>query len=199
MPLHMPDPPTGVADTVRSTVRQFAGSSNHSLKALRGATADHVDVTTPHEVFTMGVDDITSGAGLEKARSVGWRHLVVADGKTIAASETTLADDGKTHVPSHVNEGPFVGAMADAVAAVQALPQVGAADFDLRLLRIPALYFMGVWLHSPATDLLVPLAPSPIGQEGQALPAAQVLGELTQRARAASPPSGPGESGTHAP
>jgi len=90
MPLHLPDPPTGVADMVRSTVGQFAGSTNHSLKALRSAKPDHVAVTTPHQVFTMGVDDVTSGAGLERARPVGWRHLVEADGKPIASSEREL-------------------------------------------------------------------------------------------------------------
>lgn len=198
MPLHLPDPPTDVANKVRSTVRMFAGNTNHNLKALHGAKADRVDVTTPHQVFTMGLDDVTSGAGLEKARSVGWRHLVVADGKPIASAETTLAQDGKTHVPGHVNEGPFVNATAEAEAAAQALPQVAAGDFELRMLRIPAVYFMALWLHSPATDLLVPLAPSPIGQEGQAVPAADVLNELAQRARPVTPFTG-GEPGSHAP
>src|SRR5215471_8534737 len=147
MPLHLPDPPKGVADNVRSTARQFAGSDHHSLKALRAAKPDHVDVATPHQVFTMGVDDLTSGAGLDRARPVGWRHLVEEDGKPIASSETTLAQDGTTHVPSHLNEGPFVSATAEAVTAAEALPQVAGADFDLRLLRVPALYFMALWLH----------------------------------------------------
>jgi hypothetical protein len=194
MPLHQPDPPTGVADTVRSTVRQFAGSDHHALKALRSAAPAHVDVTTPHQVFTMNMDDLASGAGLEKARPVGWRHLVEENGKTIASSETIIAQDGKTQVPSHITEGPFDSATAEAVAAAQALPQVAAADYELRLLRIPALYFMALWLHSSATDLLVPLAPSPIGQEGQVVPAAAVLSELSQRASARSGPSGPDAS-----
>src|SRR5262249_8479311 len=161
---------------------QFAGKDHHSLKALRGATPSQVDVTTPHQVFTMGLDDLTSRAGLEKARPVGWRHLVEADGKPIASAETTVAQDGTTQVPSHVNEGPFVAATAEAAAIAQALPQVATGDFELRLLRVPALYFMALWLHSQATDLLVPLAPSPIGQEGQVVPAAEVLTELSQRA-----------------
>jgi len=199
MPLHMPDPPSGVADSVRSTVKQFAGNSHHSLKKLRGASADHVDVSTPQQVFTMGVDDISAGAGLDRARPVGWRHLVTAHGKAIASAETTVAHDGKTHVPSHVDEGPFVDATADAVAAAQALPNVAGTDFEMRVLRIPALYFMALWLHSTAADLLVPMAPSPIGQEGQAVPAAQVLSELAERARAMSAPTGPGEPDTHAP
>jgi hypothetical protein len=198
MPLHLPDPPAGVTDTVRSTAKQFAGSDHHSLKALRGAKADHVDVATPHQVFTMNADDLASGAGLEKARPVGWRHIVEEDGKPIASSETTLAQDGTTHVPSHLNEGPYVNATAEAVAAAQALPQVAGTDYELRVLRIPALYFMALWLHSTAADLLVPLAPSPIGQEGQVAPAAAVLSELSQRASARSAP-GPGPGAPRTP
>jgi hypothetical protein len=199
MPLHLPDPPTGVADTVTSTVKQFAGSDHHSLKALRAAKPDSVTLTTPHQVFTMGLDDLTAGAGLDKARPVGWRHLVQEGGKTIASSETTLAQDGTTHVPSHLNEGPFVAATDAAVAAAQALPQVASGDYELRLLRIPPAYFMGLWLHSTATDLLVPLAPSPIGQEGQAVPAADVLRELAQRASASGVPPGPPGPGGRVP
>ena len=118
----------------------------------------------------MSADDINAGAGLDRARAVGWRHLVTEHGKAIASAETTVAQDGKTHVPSHVDEGPFVDATAAAVAAAQALPAVAAGDFEIRVLRIPALYFMALWLHSTATDLLMPLEPSPIGDAGHALP-----------------------------
>ncbi|HEY7200965.1 MAG TPA: hypothetical protein VIC57_12155 [Candidatus Dormibacteraeota bacterium] len=198
MPVHQPNQPPGLADKVRSTVRQFAGNEHHTLDSLRGAKADRVDVTTPHQIFTLGLDDLTSGAGLDRARAVGWRHLVEVDGKAVASAETSVAADG-THVPSHVNEGPFVNATAEAAAAAQAMPQLQTAGFEMRLLRIPALYFMALWMHSAAADLLVPLAPSPIGQEGQVVAAADALNELAERARAASAPTGPGEPDTHAP
>lgn len=185
MPLHMPQPPSGLPDTIRSGVRNLAGHPHISTEALRGATPDAVDVSTPHQIFTIGLHDLAAGRGLDTARPVGWRYIVEAAGQPIAGAETTLAEDGTTQLLSHVNEGPFVGATADAVRAVQARPELHAAGYELRLLRIPAIYLMALWLHSAATDLLVPLAPSPVGREGQVVPAAELMSELSQLARTA--------------
>jgi hypothetical protein len=199
MPLHMPDPPPSMPDMVRSKIRDFADQSHFSTEALRSAKPDQLDVSTPHQIFTIGLDDLTSGGGLDKARPVGWRYIVEEAGQPIASAETTPSPDGTTHVLSHFNEGPFVGATATTVRAARALPQVEAAGFDLRLLRIPALYLMALWLHSPATDLLIPLAPSPIGKEGQIVPVAELMSELSRRARPTNRPGGPGTPDTHAP
>ena len=189
MPLHLPDPPAGVPDTVRSKLRAFADGSKFTTKALRGAHKDRLDLSTPHEIFTMGLDDITSGAGLDRAQPVGWRYFVEEGGQLIASAETTLAPDG-TQEASSFNEGPFVAETDKAVKSIRKLPQLEAAGFELRLLRIPALYVMALWLHAPATDLVVPLAPSPIGKDGKAMPAAEFLADLSELAssRPTTPP-----------
>jgi hypothetical protein len=188
MPLHLPDPPAGVPDKVKSKLHAFAEGSKFTTQALRGAHKDRLDLSTPHEVFTMGLDDVTSGAGLGRAQPVGWRYLVVEGGQLIASAETTLAPDGTQDV-SQFNEGPFVAETDKAVKAIRKLPQLEAAGFELRLLRIPALYMMALWLHAPATDLLVPLAPSPIGKDGKAMPAAEFLADLSELASQATPPA----------
>lgn len=188
MPLHMPDPPPGVPDKVKSKLRAFADGSKFSTKALRGARKDQLDVSTPHQVFTIGLDDIASGGGLDRAQPVGWRYLVQEGGQLIASAETTLAPDGTQEV-SQFTEGPFVAATDKAVKAVRKLPQLEVAGFELRLLRIPALYVMALWLHAPATDLLVPLAPSSIGKEGKPMPAAEFFADLSELASTATPPA----------
>lgn len=188
MPLHLPDPPPDVPDKVRSKLHAFADGAKFSTKALRGARRDQLDLSTPHQVFTMGLDDITAGGGLDRAQLVGWRYLVMAGGQPIASAETTLAPDG-THEASQFTEGPFVAATDKAVRDVQRLPQLAAAGFELRLLRIPALYVMALWLHAPATDLLVPLAPSPIQKDGRPMPAAEFFADLSELASSATPPA----------
>lgn len=60
--------------------------------------------------------------------------------------------------------------------------------YELRLLRIPALYVMALWLHSPTDDLLVPLEPSPIGKEGKPVPTADFLAEISDLARNTTAP-----------
>jgi hypothetical protein len=188
MPLHLPDPPAGVPDKVRSKLHAFADGAKFSTKALRGARKDQLDVSTPHQVFTMGLNDITAGGGLDRAQPVGWRYLVEDGGQLIASAETTLAPDGTQEV-SQFTEGPFVAETDKAVKAVRKLPQLEAAGFELRLLRIPALYVMALWLHAQATDLLVPLAPSPIRKEGRAVPPAEFFADLSGLAGQATPPA----------
>ncbi|MFI6324107.1 hypothetical protein ACIBG8_41735 [Nonomuraea sp. NPDC050556] len=185
MPLHTPAPPSGIPETVREKLRSLAGQSRFTTPSLSLAQEGDLDVSTPHQVFTIGLDDIESGAGLDAARPVGWRYLITGGGEVIASAETAEGPDG-TPEPAQFTEGRFVAATATAVRSARALPQLEKANFELRLLRIPALYLMALWLHSPATDLLVPLAPSPIGKEGQIVPPAQLFGELTRQAHARS-------------
>ena len=129
MPLHLPDPPHGGPDKVRSKLRAFADGSQFSTKALRGARKDQLDVSTPHQVFTMGLDDIVSGGGLDRARPVGWRYLVEEGGQLIASAETAPAPDGTQEV-SQLSEGSFVAETDKAVKAVRKLPQLEAAGFE---------------------------------------------------------------------
>ncbi|PXX55643.1 hypothetical protein DFR70_121112 [Nocardia tenerifensis] len=188
MPLHLPEPPTDVSEKVKGKLHAFADGAKFSTKALRGARKERLDLSTPHQIFTMGLDDIVAGAGLTAAQPVGWRYLVVDGSETLASAETTLAPDGSQEM-SQFTEGPFVLATDQTLKTVQKLPQLSAAGFELRLLRIPALYVMALWLHAPMADLLVPLAPSPIGKEGKPVPSAQFLSELAELAHAASPPA----------
>jgi len=189
MPLNLPDAPSGVPDQVMSKLHAFADGGKFTTPALRAARKERLALSTPHQVFTMGRDDITSGGGLDRARPVGWRFLVQEGGQPIASAETTLAPDG-THEVSHTTEGQFVAATDNAVKAIRNLPQLEAAGFELRLLRIPALYMMALWLHAPATDLLVPMAPSPIAKEGKPMEPAEFFADLSELAtQAATPPA----------
>lgn len=54
---------------------------------------------------------------------------------------------------------------------------------------------MALWLHAAAADLLVPLAPSPIGKDGRLIPAAQFFSELSQEVRPAPQPGPPEAQG----
>jgi hypothetical protein len=98
MPLHLPDPPHGVPDRVKSKLHAFADGSKFSTKALRKARKDQLDVSTPHQVFTMGLDDVTSGGGIDRAQPVGWRYLVEEGGQVIASAETAPDSDGTQEV-----------------------------------------------------------------------------------------------------
>ena len=45
--------------------------------------------------------------------------------------------------------------------AVGAQEPLQARHYELRLLRIPAVYAVALWLHAPDGDLLIPVSPAP--------------------------------------
>ncbi|MFJ8233376.1 hypothetical protein ACIQ9E_26010 [Streptomyces sp. NPDC094448] len=108
------------------------------------------------------------GSGL-RTRLTGWRFLLRGDDGPVAAAETVLTPDGWTF--SHFFEGPYLGSTE---LALRRAESSSVALFQPRLLSVPALYMLTLWLHAdpeadasttaltPA-DLLVPLAPAPPG------------------------------------
>jgi hypothetical protein len=188
MPLNLPEPQSGMPGKVRAKLHALAESGKFTSKALKGARKEQLDVSTPHQVFTMGLDDITGAGGLDRAQAAGWRYLVEDGGQPIASAETTVAQDGTEEV-AQINEGPFAAATDKAVKIIRKLPKLQARGYELRLLRIPAVYLMALWLHSAEEDLLVPLEPSPIGKEGKAVPAQEFFSDLAERISAVPPRS----------
>ncbi|NGM16250.1 hypothetical protein O3597_14250 [Verrucosispora sp. WMMA2044] len=184
MPLHLPDPPNSVAD-VRSKLHKFADEGKFASRALRSARKEQLDVSTPHQVFTMGLDSVLAGGGVDRAEPAGWRYLIEDGGQPVASAETTTGPDGTEEV-AQFTEGPFVAATDKAMKIIRKLPKLTASGFELRLLRIPAVYQMALWLHSDNEDLIVPLEPSSIGKEGKAMPADEFFTDLAELARTTS-------------
>jgi hypothetical protein len=115
-----------------------------------------VKVSPPHRVFSATLQDVMGGRVLTNALETSWRYFLVhGDSEPFAAAEVT-GDD-----LSHVNEGPFVQGSANAMIAAEQLDATRQRDYELRLLRIPALYTVAIWLTSPDDDVLIPAEPAP--------------------------------------
>jgi hypothetical protein len=186
MPLDAPEPTAGESDVVRQAVYTFAENRRFRTEGLRSARADALTVTDPHQVFNLQLDDLRSGAGLNAANPTGWRYLVREGDRVLAAAESMSDPAGEGPVFSQFNEGPFVPATAGALAVAGSDRRVVDRRFTPRLLHIPALHAMALWLHpddADDDDLLVPLAPFPLDvQTGVATPAAPLLRQLAELA-----------------
>lgn len=186
MALISPTPPATAVNAVRATFQPLAESAAFRLPALRNATGP-LQLTQPHQVFTLGLSDLMGGKGLTAAQPTGWRYLIHDGENALASAEALSTGAGDEHVFSAFNEGPFVASTARALQTVTNQPEVAAGSYEPRLLHIPAIHAMGLWLHETATgeDLVVPLAPSPIdAPAGQPIPAAQFLQEVAAKAAA---------------
>ncbi|SED82100.1 hypothetical protein [Streptomyces sp. TLI_105] len=124
---------------------------------------------SPEHALPVHVLDVAGAPGLApRIRLAGWRFLIRSGDRAIAAADTMLTADGWAF--SHFFEGPYVSATERALLQAEALP----VTYRPRLLSVPELYMLTLWLHSgleadgaddtpAAADLMVPLAPAPPG------------------------------------
>ncbi|MFF9127475.1 hypothetical protein ACF09J_30105 [Streptomyces sp. NPDC014889] len=164
MPLHVPPAP---APALRSVLTAL-GSPTAVREARSPALRSAQEPAIPELPLPVHVLDRITSEGITATRLAGWRFLIRCGDHAVAAAETVLTPDGWTF--SHFFEGPYVTSTERALRQAEALGQ----PYQPRLLSIPSLYMLTLWLHGDlsddgttghpaATDLLVPLAPAPPG------------------------------------
>lgn len=116
----------------------------------------------------MHILDRFTPAGASSTRLAGWRFLIRCGERAVAAADTMLTPDGWAF--SRFFEGPYIASTERALRQAETMSQ----SYQPRLLSMPSLYMLTLWLHGDctedaasghpaATDLLVPLAPAPPG------------------------------------
>ncbi|MDQ0936110.1 hypothetical protein [Streptomyces turgidiscabies] len=164
MPLHVPPAPAPALRTVLTALGSPTVVREAPTPSLRVAQGP-VTAELPLPVHVL--DRITP-AGASATRLTGWRFLIRCGDRAVAAAETMLTPDGWAF--SHFFEGPYIASTERALHQAEAMKQ----PYQVRLLSVPELYMLTLWLHGditadgaeghPAeTDLLVPLAPAPPG------------------------------------
>lgn len=157
MPVRVPPAP---APALRS-VLDALGSS-----AAPGPGAARPELALPvHEISREGQQQ-----GPPSTRLTGWRFLLrdTDTGGDAGAAEATYGAGGWSF--AHFSAGPYVTSTQRALSQAESLP----LPYQPRLLSVPELYMLTLWLHGDAdadpaggfpeaADLLIPLAPSPPG------------------------------------
>ncbi|WP_030571481.1 hypothetical protein [Streptomyces aureocirculatus] len=164
MPLYVPPAP---APALRSVLTALGSptavreASTPSLRAAKGPTSAELPLPV-HEL------ERVTATGAAPTKLTGWRFLVRSGERTVAAADTMLTPDGWAF--SHFREGPYIASAERALRHAEAMPKA----YQPRLLSMPELYMLMLWLHADCTDdgaegslaptdLLVPLAPAPPG------------------------------------
>ncbi|MET8786512.1 hypothetical protein [Streptomyces sp. NPDC004589] len=164
MLLHVPPAPAPALRSVLTALGSPTAVREAPTPSLRSAQGP----VTPELPLPVHVLDRITPVGAPVTRLAGWRFLIRCGDRAVAAAETMLTPDGWAF--SHFFEGPYVTSTERALRQAEALAQ----PYQARLLSMPELYMLTLWLHgdcaadgatgSPAaTDLLVPLAPAPPG------------------------------------
>jgi len=123
----------------------------------------------PHPVFVVPLDALAEGKLLGAVRQTGWRALLVQGEQPVAEVElngkqqrSAKGGDGDLKVTS-LTRGPFTEATIDALNAAEKLPRVAKANYELRFLKAPTVYFAALWLHGEKDDILIPMVDPPGG------------------------------------
>ncbi|MDN3053751.1 hypothetical protein PH213_04165 [Streptomyces sp. SRF1] len=184
MPLHVPPAPVPALRSVLTALDSPTAVREARTPALSTLTGPF-EPELPLPVHVL--DDITTPDGPPRARLTGWRFLIRDGDRTVAAAEAVLTAGGWTF--SHFSEGPYVRSAELALHQAESL----RSAYQPRLLSIPELYMVTLWLHGDLTadgaegalgaaDLLVPLAPAPPGIAAhRARRATDLLPVLTHR------------------
>ena len=152
MALRHPEPSPLVADAVRSQLNRLSGTDPEDLHALRGSVPAELSMEAPHEVYTLGLDQLASDSGLASARPGGWRYLLQQGNQIVASAQTTVDETGAPMF-ALFNSGPFVQSTADALGQAERIAGEAerAEPLEPRLLHVPALHAMALWLHGGTT------------------------------------------------
>ncbi|MFD8810455.1 hypothetical protein ACFV23_02885 [Streptomyces sp. NPDC059627] len=164
MPLHVPPAPAPALRSVLTALGSPTAVREARTPSLRSAQGP----ATPELPLPVHVMDRITPEGVSATRLAGWRFLIRCGDRAVAAAETMLTPDGWAF--SHFFEGPYIASTERALHQAEALQQT----YQPRLLSLPGLYMLTLWLHGDctadgaeghpaATDLLVPLAPAPPG------------------------------------
>jgi hypothetical protein len=169
MGLVVPEPPKSSLASLRESLGALAERGSFSAGGLREARVDQISATTPHQVFNLTLEDARRGKVMEHARSSGWRYLLAVDDRIVASAETE-SREGARQAFSQVNSGPFVVGTIEAFTVAERAANEQEGGLELRLIHVPALYLMSLWLKPLGEDgsddsIFIPIAPTPSGLE----------------------------------
>ncbi|MCP9959786.1 hypothetical protein [Streptomyces sudanensis] len=163
MPLHVSQAP------VPALHRVLAALGSPSLREAATPALRSVQVPLRAELpLPVHVLGVTAPTGAPATRLAGWRFLVRGGEVTLAAADVLRTAGGWTF--SHFSEGPYLASTERALRQAE----VSASPWQPRLLSVPELYMLTLWLHGdpdadPAegapdpADVLIPLTPAPPG------------------------------------
>ncbi len=156
-----PSPPSDSVRELNSALPRVTRSAAIMSNAVRSEALAPPVPRHPHRVYILLLPEILAGRGLAAARLVGWRYILMEGPQSVAAAEVNTNDTETEHSFALIHEGQGSRSL-EVLAGLEALPQVRNTDYELRLLRIPALMTVALWLHADpgGADILTPLPPA---------------------------------------
>jgi len=151
MALKTPPPPEGTTEAL-GALENFLRPGDPPPTRLR------IPMGQPY--LSVGLRQLADGDEILRPAPAGWRFLLRSEPgqaeQAIAADVNTRAEGAPKM--TGVWRGMQIQKLAQAIDELEALPEVRAQDYELRILGIPGLHIEAFWLKPEAggPDLVVP-------------------------------------------
>lgn len=160
MTLFVPEPPAEGLRIINEALGSLLSQPASLLSATTGLNLDALSAAAPHRCYFVRLESVAGGQILSEAELTGWRYIVLSDELPLLAAELNINADEDVPEFSNTNQGPHVEGTVEGVRIAESLDEVRRQDFELRLLEIPSLYVIALWLHGEENNLLIPLPPT---------------------------------------
>jgi len=191
MPVTFPSPPSDGSAALQRGLEAIR--TGRQLDPRGGAAAlavsPNASAMRPYPVYELGLDDLAAGRGIDAARPVAWRYLLVSNGRARQAAEIVPDRGGGGSQFGALTTG-FVAGEEEALRLAEQLPEIKQGTYEIRALRVPALYVMALWLKDVQGDddrfIVMPPAFPPV-QALHAYATRDLLGVLHPMAKQKAP------------
>lgn len=180
MAIHMSSAPDEGANMVQ---RNVVPPPCDTTWIAHGAAIDAAEhgarrIEKSYAVFSARLEDVLAEDRglLDSARLLSWQYVVFEGNRVVALAEVAAGDP----LQYASQQSPAVAeAVLKAIREAETLDDVKKSDYELRILRVPELYLLAVWLHAPGKDLLLPVRPfTKLRGGGRSLTEKQVVAAL---------------------
>jgi hypothetical protein len=163
MPISLAQPPQAVQELTQARIKEISSAGHFRVASLATAKPEQISIASGHPVYNLGLQEVVNNTPPANLQLSSWRFIVQGNGPEPTAAETLPAVAARAAEFSSVNSGPFVAGTTEAFASVMKDPTFTSGNWEIRLLRIPALYLFAVWVHEQngSDDRLRPINPAP--------------------------------------
>lgn len=146
-----------------------------------GSLGSDLHLAAPYRLYALSRADV-AGGGIDRARPVGWRYLVLLDDEAVAEIDLCSRGDCADLEFAGLGDRDQARAMVATHAAADAFAEGLGHDVEARFLTAPELGLSGIWLHSDERDWVVPRTAFDDATPARAIPADDLVARARDRA-----------------
>jgi len=151
------EPPANGKQIVTEAVKEITISPGKMLRSIKPILGTP-QITQPISIFSIGADELDLSHLLQTEAS-GWRYFIIHNNKPLLSAELELSEGKLTF--SNVALGVLNEEIIRLILQAEEFDEVQNTDFELRLLKIPALNAIALWLFNEEKEsLIIPILPN---------------------------------------